>query len=66
MESTDEKFPAQWALDILEPSEFDRSNNIFKYYQVPIWATTFGAVTPAWNKLRSFPLMSSRLIRNIL
>lgn len=36
MEETEEKFPAQWALDLLEPTALDRSNHIFKYYLVPI------------------------------
>ncbi|XP_033312110.1 NADH dehydrogenase [ubiquinone] 1 subunit C2 [Bombus bifarius] len=35
MEGTKEEFPAQWALDLLEPTPLDRSNHIFKYYAVP-------------------------------
>ena len=35
MEGTEEKFPAQWALDLLEPTPLDRSNHIFRYYMIP-------------------------------
>ncbi|OAD56002.1 NADH dehydrogenase [ubiquinone] 1 subunit C2 [Eufriesea mexicana] len=60
MESTDEKFSAQWALDLLEPSPFDLSNNILKYYQVPIFTFTFGTVIPFVNKLRGLPMMMNK------
>ncbi|XP_050575554.1 uncharacterized protein LOC126915156 isoform X1 [Bombus affinis] len=41
MEGTEEKFPAQWALDLLEPTALDRSNHIFKYYIVPFTTISF-------------------------
>ncbi|XP_033178127.1 NADH dehydrogenase [ubiquinone] 1 subunit C2 isoform X2 [Bombus impatiens] len=48
MEGTEEEFPAQWALDLLEPTPLDRSNHIFRYYAVPL--TTIAITTAAVMK----------------
>ncbi|KOX76385.1 hypothetical protein WN51_11716 [Melipona quadrifasciata] len=61
MEEKEEKFPAQWALDILEPTPVDQSNSILKYYTVPpaIISGPLGVI--AYNYSTAKPLYFNKL-----
>lgn len=63
MEGTEEEFPAQWALDILEPTPLDQSNHIFKYYAVPFSTTALTSGMIFKNILEKKPATASRLIK---
>lgn len=63
MEGTKEEFPAQWALDLLEPTPLDQSNHIFKYYAVPLSTVTLSGVIVLKNMLEKKPATASRLIK---
>lgn len=63
MEETKEEFPAQWALDLLEPTALDRSNHIFKYYAVPPAVVAFSGAVILRNIIEKKPLTASRLIK---
>lgn len=65
MEGTEEKFPAQWALDLLEPTPLDRSNHIFKYYIVPLSTISFPFGVVLKNLIGKKPATASRLIKQI-
>lgn len=63
MEGTKEEFPAQWALDLLEPTALDRSNHIFKYYAVPLSTVALTGAMVLKNILEKKPATASRLIK---
>lgn len=65
MEEKEEKFPAQWALDILEPTPIDQSNSILKYYTVPPAMICGPLGVICYNYVTAKPLYCSKLI-NIL
>ena len=66
MEEKEEKFPAQWALDILEPTLVDQSNSILKYYTVPPAMICGPLGVLAYNYTTSKPLYCSKLINYII
>lgn len=63
MGEIEEKFPAQWALDLLEPTPFDRSNHIFKYYLIPLSTVAFVLPVIVKNVISKRPATASRLIK---
>ncbi|XP_050489752.1 uncharacterized protein LOC126873179 [Bombus huntii] len=60
MEGTEEEFPAQWALDLLEPTRLDRSNHIFKYYAVPFSTIATSGVVVLKNVLQKKPATANK------
>ncbi|XP_017892993.1 uncharacterized protein LOC108632749 [Ceratina calcarata] len=53
--TTDETNPAQWALDLLEPTRVDRTDTIFRYYLIPLLAATNVVAVRARNVFMKFP-----------
>ncbi|XP_033196528.1 NADH dehydrogenase (ubiquinone) B14.5 B subunit [Bombus vancouverensis nearcticus] len=60
MEETKEEFPAQWALDLLEPTRLDRSNHIFKYYAVPLSTIAISGTAVLKNILEKKPATANK------
>lgn len=53
--TTEEPHPAQWALDLLEPSRVDRTDTILRYYLVPVMATANVFAVRLRNRLLKLP-----------
>lgn len=66
MEAKEEKFPAQWALDLLEPTALDQSNYIFKYYLAPIAGITAGFAQVVLNKIQKKPTYASTFMNYVI
>ncbi|XP_071868186.1 NADH dehydrogenase (ubiquinone) B14.5 B subunit isoform X2 [Bombus fervidus] len=60
MGETEEKFPAQWALDLLEPTPLDRSNHIFRFYLVPLSSIALTSAMLTKNWLLKRPLTANK------
>ncbi|XP_060825913.1 NADH dehydrogenase [ubiquinone] 1 subunit C2 isoform X2 [Bombus pascuorum] len=60
MGEIEEKFPAQWALDLLEPTALDRSNHIFRFYLVPISSAAFTLAVVTKNYMSKLPLTANK------
>ncbi|XP_043583479.1 NADH dehydrogenase [ubiquinone] 1 subunit C2 [Bombus pyrosoma] len=60
MGEIEEKFPAQWALDLLEPTPLDRSNHIFRYYYVPCTTISLALAVMLKNVAGKRPMTANK------
>lgn len=66
MEAKEENFPAQWAIDLLEPTPLDQSNYIFKYYLAPIAGFSCAIAQVTLNKIQRKPIYASTFVNYII
>lgn len=66
MEAKEENFPAQWAIDLLEPTPLDQSNYIFKYYLAPIAGFSCATAQVTLNKIQRKPIYASTFVNYII
>lgn len=66
MEATEEKSPAQWALDLLEPTPLDYQPSVFDHYITFLAAVTGASGALLRNYMANRPLRSRKLIKIVM